>query len=301
MNRILLSTALLAATLFGSTEVKAEAALKEGQWTGTVRAGIAPTVMTKSARMTRTYTNTTPGVPVALPAGSGDLNMTNGNFFRRSYSTNFGDLHGLPFATGFDIGYAIQDNVELFFNFDWNVASGKKKTALNEKTTTTLAGVPVSNAQYFSKYKQGSYNSLGFYAGARYYFDMDSKFSPFVGAKLGLIHRSHGKHSMKDVDTYGNLIANTTRIDLASYRAPFMKSSTGFSGGLQAGVDYKVTDQVSVNWMAEVIGSTSLKANKKTNQVHRDAATGLTTFTKVTRNPGSTFSFPITVGVKVRM
>ena len=291
MNRILLSAALLAATMLNATDVKAEAAIKEGEWTATARAGIAPTVFNKSARMTRTNRDTTLNQTVTLPAGHNDITDATNNIIRRSYSAGFGKLHGLPFATGFDIGYAIQDNVELFFNFDWNTAGGKKKTVNVETFPATLNSIKTS-----SKYKQGSYNSLGFYVGGRYYFDMDSKFSPFLGAKLGLQHRSHGKHKLADTTTTTAGVTTTNY-----YPASFVKNSTGFSGGLQFGMDYKVTDQVSLNWMAEVIGSTSEKANTKANQAYRNATTGSTTFTKVTRSPKSNFSFPITAGVKIRM
>lgn len=290
MNRILLSTAMLAATMFASADAKAEATVKEGQWTVSARAGIAPTTMTQSPRMTRTFAPQAPGQTITLPSGHENLDPSaTNNFYRRSYRPGFSKLHGLPFALGFDLGYAAMDNVEVFFNFDWNTAGGKKKTALHE------AGDHVIK----SHYKQGRFNSCGFYLGGRYFFDIDSDFSPFLGAKLGLVHRSHGKHKMND--KYNVVTPLGTVEEQENYRIPFMKSSTGFSGGLQLGARYKVTEQVSLNLMAEVIGSTALKANTKLNRSSYNSQYQEATFTKVTRKPGGTFSFPITAGVTVSM
>ncbi|MDP1724368.1 MAG: hypothetical protein Q8L85_06670 [Alphaproteobacteria bacterium] len=309
MKRILLSTMLLAAVsanvFAGGTQdmgahqqpvqhaepavMPAQAmptcegpALKEGQWTLTARAGIAPT-SSKKARITRTYTGTTPNQVVTFPVGHQDITDVNG-FDRRSYNVK---SNSLPFTTGFDVGYAVMDNVEAFFNFDYTHASGSSKTIDNKFDGITS----------ISKYKQGNFNSYGFYLGGRYFFDLDCKFSPFVGAKLGLIHRTHGKHSI--IDT--NIIYGITSIE--RYNAPLYKNSTGFSAGLQLGGDYCLNEQVSLFVMGEVIGSTSVKTHKKTHLAYRETGTGSnhTVFTKVTRSPKSTFSFPITAGLKVRM
>lgn len=307
MKRILLSTMLLAAVsanvFAGGTQdmgahqqsaqhaepiampvaaIQAcEPTLKEGQWTFTARAGIAPT-SSKKARVTRTFTNTTPNQVITFPAGYN--NVTNSQFTRRSYNVK---SNGLPFTTGFDVGYAVMDNVEAFFNFDYAYASGESKTIDNKFTGITST----------SKYKQGNFNSYGFYLGGRYFYDMNCEFSPFVGAKLGLIHRTHGKHTITDTTTIAGV--KTVR----SYKAPLYKNSTGFSAGLQAGFDYRVAEQVSLFVMGEVIGSTSVKTHKKTHVAYRVPGTGSTStvFSKVTRSPKSTFSFPITAGVKVRM
>lgn len=279
MKRILLSTALLATSLFAA-QTNAEVAVKEGQFTITPHAGIAPT-SSKDARVTRTFTRTTPGQVVNFPAGNQDV--TNNNFVRRSYNTK---AHNMPYTFGIDLGYAPMDNVEVFFSFDYTKASGKKQTAIREEIK-----LPTTKYDLVSKYKQGNFATYGLHLGGRYFFDVDSKVSPFVGGKLGLTRHTHGKHKVKDSIISGK------------YALPLYKNSIGFSGGLQAGFDLRVSEQVSLVAMAEAIASTGIKTNKKTNLVYRTKGTGnnYTVFSKVTRSPKTAFSFPITAGVKVRM
>jgi outer membrane protein W len=290
MKRILLSTMLLAAVsanvFAGGTEdmgqkpvlhveptampiaaIQAcEPAVKEGQWTFTARAGIAPTVYGKQARSTHTISNST---------------------FKESYSVK---EHGLPFTTGVDVGYAVMDNVEGFFNFDYSTASGKKRRAITH--SITFAG---NTDVRTTSYKQGNFNSYGFYLGGRYFFDLDCKFSPFIGAKLGLLYRTHGKHTVTDRHTYNGIFDSAD-----TYKTPLFKNSTAFSAGLQLGADYRVAEQVSLFVMSEVIGSTKPKTNKNRNAVYTYPH-GNVLYSKVTRSPGASFSFPITAGVKVRM
>ncbi|MDP1724369.1 MAG: hypothetical protein Q8L85_06675 [Alphaproteobacteria bacterium] len=286
MKRILLSTALLATTLFAA-QTNAELAVKEGQFTVTPHAGIAPT-SSKDARVTRTFTKTTPGQVVNFPAGNQDV--ADNTFVRRSYNAK---SHNMPYTFGIDLGYAPMDNVEVFFGFDYTKASGKKQTGIREEIK-----LPTSKYNLVSKYKQGNYASYGFHLGGRYFFDLDSKFSPFVGGKLGLVRHTHGKHKIKDTEIFNGGFDSTQK-----YSAPLYKNSIGFSGGLQAGFDFRVSEQVSLVAMAEAIASTGIKTNKKTNLVYRIQGRGNneTVFSKVTRSPKTAFSFPLTAGVKVRM
>ncbi|MDP3531854.1 MAG: hypothetical protein Q8S31_00985 [Alphaproteobacteria bacterium] len=307
MKRILLSTALLATSLFAA-QTNAELAVKEGQFTVTPHAGIAPT-SSKDARVTRTFTKTTPGQKVNFPASNQDV--TDNTFVRRSYNAK---SHNMPYTFGIDLGYAPMDNVEVFFGFDYTKASGKKQTSIRKnistKNYTNAYSTGTKTTDLVSKYKQGNYASYGFHLGGRYFFDLDSKFSPFVGGKLGLTRHTHGKHKVKDttsIRTVGTtLLGNSfdyTNPKTAKYSLPLYKNSIGFSAGLQAGFDLRVSEQVSLVAMAEAIASTGIKTNKKTNLVYRTQGAGnnYTVFSKVTRSPKTAFSFPLTAGVKVRM
>ncbi|MDP1974693.1 MAG: hypothetical protein Q8K37_01845, partial [Alphaproteobacteria bacterium] len=222
--------------------------------------------------------------------------------------------HNMPYTFGIDLGYAPMDNVEVFFGFDYTKASGKKQTGIREnidtKKYTNAYSTGTKTTDLVSKYKQGNYATYGFHLGGRYFFDLDSKFSPFVGGKLGLTRHTHGKHKVKDtrnirkVGTYifGNSFDHTNT-KTTKYSLPLYRNSIGFSAGLQAGFDYRVSEQVSLVAMAEVIASTGIKTNKKINLVYRDVGNGnrATVFSKVTRSPKTAFSFPLTAGVKVRM
>ena len=247
--------------------------VKEGEWTLTARAGIAPTLHEKHPRLTAT--------------------MSDSNF-KESYKVK---EHRLPFTTGVDVGYAVRDNTEVFFNFDYSTATGKKRKPITH--TLTVAG---NKDERTTSYKQGHFNAYGFYLGGRKFFDLDCKFlpfiggfSPFIGAKLGLLHRVHGKHTITDRYTSNGVIDA-----INTYRAPLFKNSSAFSAGLQFGADFRVDEKVSLFVMGEVIGSTKPKTNNNKTGVFTYPS-GRVIYSQVTRSSGATFTFPITAGLKVRM
>lgn len=244
--------------------------LKEGQWTITARAGIAPTSHNRKARVRQTFINGT----------------TNNTLYINTYDVHH---HNTPFTASIDLGYVPMDNVEAFFNFDFATASTSRRHVVNSISD------PAGTINVSTRYKPDDFNSYGFYLGGRYFFDVDSRFSPFLGAKLGILTRSHGKHRVSTIATQ-----NGVDILDAHYKAHHNRDSTGFSGGVQAGLDYCVNDPVSLFVMAEAIGTTGSGHHNRDTHVFTNSRRDLL-YSRVSRSSGSNFAFPITAGLKVRM
>ncbi|MDP1724366.1 MAG: hypothetical protein Q8L85_06660 [Alphaproteobacteria bacterium] len=245
--------------------------LKEGQWTLTARAGIAPSASNRKGRAKVTFVNS----------------VTGGVIHTHTHDVHH---HNTPFTAGVDLGYVPMDNVEVFFNFDFATSSGSK----NRHTRRSISD-PAGTIYVSTRYKQDDFNSYGFYLGGRYFFDLNCRFSPFIGGKLGVLNRQHGKDRVRVVITQ----TSSTLLD-ASYRAHHNKDSTGFSAGVQAGLDYCVNDPVSLFVMAEAIGTTRSNTHRRDAHVFTDTR-GDRLYSRATRSSGGTFSFPITAGIKVRL
>jgi hypothetical protein len=245
--------------------------LKEGQWTFTARAGIAPSASNRKGRTRVTFLNNTTGA--VIHTHSHDVHH-----------------HNTPFTAGVDLGYVPMDNVEAFFNFDFATSSGSK----NHRTRRSISD-PAGTIYLSTRHKHDAFNSYGFYLGGRYFFDLDCKFSPFIGGKLGVLNRHHGKHRVRV-----HITQNGSELLDASFRTHHNKNSTGFSAGIQAGLDYCVSDPVSLFVMAEAIGTTRSSTHKHDRHVFTDVH-GNRLYARATRSSGGTFAFPITAGIKVRM
>jgi hypothetical protein len=244
--------------------------LKEGQWTINLRAGIAPTVRVRRTRLEQQLVDASTGQT---------LNV---------YSS--GHHHHLPFTASADIGYVPMDNVEAFFNFDFATSSGAHRHLAN-----TLAD-PAGTVYLSTSYKQDNLSSYGFYLGGRYFFELDDcKFSPFVGAKLGVRHHSNSKHKIRSIVTQNSTVLLDTY-----YKTHHNNNSTGFSGGVQAGLDYCLTNEISFFAMGEAIGTTGSGSHKRNEYVLRNTQ-GDAFYSRTTRSSGGNFTFPITAGIKVRM
>ncbi|MDP3531851.1 MAG: hypothetical protein Q8S31_00970 [Alphaproteobacteria bacterium] len=263
-----------------STSSDTNYAIHEGQWSVAARAGIAPTMFSNDIKLTGTIANVTGG-PVTIPSGNYSI-FNNSSVYRDSRKFDWGDLYDLPFTASAEIAYGIMNNLELFLNFDYSYA------AADDRRYTPFTFVGRNNTL---KSKTKNYNSYAGYVGGRFYVDIDSFVTPFVGAKLGFLHRTHGKFSVRNL-TSGNPNPTSTHV-------PFFRNSTGFSGGLQLGFDYRLSDVFSIVAMAEAIGSTGIKYNKHFNQV-RTSPGVLKAFSQITRSAKSTLSFPLTMGVKLR-
>ncbi|MDP1724367.1 MAG: hypothetical protein Q8L85_06665 [Alphaproteobacteria bacterium] len=272
-------------------------ALREGQWTFTARAGIAPTSDgDDKARVRQTFVNGSTYGSTYDPV-YGPTYGSHGSTYD-SHGSTHGVVHNrfkhhndLAFATGFDIGYVPMDNVEVFFNFDYAYSGGSKKHLRNSISDHD------GTIDLSTRYKQGNLNSYGFHIGGRYFFELDDcNFSPFVGAKLGVSYRNHDRHNVRVVVTQNN----STLIN-GLYRSPLHRDTTGFSAGIQAGLDYCVSDPVSLFIMGEAIGITNSNSHVHKRLVFTDAPRSDRLYTYGSHKIGSTFTFPITVGVKVRM
>ena len=244
--------------------------LKEGQWTLTARAGIAPSSSNRKGHTKMTFIDATTGSIIGT----------------HSHRTT---LRNTSFTAGVDLGYVPMDNVETFFNFDFATSGSKNGHAYPAVNT------PTGPIQGSIHYKQDNFYSYGFYLGSRYFFDLDCKFSPFIGAKLGVLNHQHGKHKIRV-----RITQNNNELLNVRYQTHHNKNSTRFSGGFQLGADYCVSDPVSLFIMAEAIGTT--KSNKRKHETHtfKDIY-GNRLHSKSTHATKGTFSFPITAGIKVRL
>lgn len=282
MNKSIFKAGLVAMLAFVSlNEASADRAIREGQWSVSARAGIAPTLFSEDAKVTQTIVNTTAGA-VTVPSGRYAI-TNNSRVYRNSHKFGWDDSYNLPFTAGADIGYGVMDNFEVFLNFDYLYAGGDDR----KYDPITFLGRTSTIKTEFK-----NHNSYAGYVGGRYFFDIDSFVSPFVGAKLGFLHRSASRMTSQ--------LSTTGIAGVSTFDVPVYKSSTGFSGGLQLGFDYGLSDVFSIVAMGEMIGSTSVKTNKDFNLVFTRPGASKS-FSQVTRGPKGTLSFPITLGIKARM
>lgn len=264
MTKALRSIALLAVLAVSATPTFAdEARYLEGDITVAARAGVAPAAFKRKATLSTTVS-------------------TVANAFAEEQSKNFNKLHSLPFTAGADIGYVIQDNLELFVNFDYAHACAKKIDFTTKAPNAT--GVT---------WKTRPYSSFAAYFGARHYFCQTGDFLPFAGAKLGV--RRFASCS-KGATVTGHFSPDVT------FKRNSLSSCTGFSGGVQFGFDYFVAENYALTFMSEILATTGKRFNSKA-EIHRaaSAATPLGLQTQVTRNPRAMFSFPITLGLRIKL
>ena len=98
---------------------------------------------------------------------------------------DFNDTHSTPLLTGFDLGYFVNDNLEVFGGFQYVRAGGRSTKALDISaagnftdsagTVTSIAATETAVNAKFENYK-----SWALKVGATKYFPMES-FIPYVG------------------------------------------------------------------------------------------------------------------------
>ena len=99
---------------------------------------------------------------------------------------HFFKLFHVPWTVGGQLGYAINDNVRVYLEFNYLQASGKHNADVE-----TIAVVP--NTIVFDMHK---YKLFDGYLGARYYWDRwCDRYTFFVGAKVGVTHHKSTRHS----------------------------------------------------------------------------------------------------------
>lgn len=171
MTKAIRSFALLAVLAVSATSAFAsEDMYCEGGYTVAARAGIAPSAFKEKAKVGKgVFAGTT--VPKSIT-------------LKDVKKSSFNDLYKTPFAAGLDLGYFIQNNLEVFANFDFATAKPKYKTE-----TLKLSGQDIAFPSAVSK----NYRSFGGYLGARNYFCTAECVVPFVGAKIGAAKFDQGK------------------------------------------------------------------------------------------------------------
>ena len=146
---------------------------------------------------------------------------------------DFDDTHNARILTGFDVGYFLTNNLEVFGGFQYVTASGSKISALEATaagTFTDSAGTATAIAiGATADAKFDDYNSWAIKVGATQYFPMGD-YTPYVGGYGGFKH-------VDDMDA--TLTHSTT--GAGSLKVKFYDSTgTGFFG-FHTGVNTSVT------------------------------------------------------------
>lgn len=290
MLKNILRTSVLMCTLTLSLSNETQAAVYESNtFVFSGRAGVAPSVFHKKA--TFTVTALQPGA--TLPASATDpVNTT--SVYQRSLDFKFDDVYRLPYGGGFDIGYFIFENGELFANFEYDHACRKKLTFKDSAVGLVAAGL--SNAAFTASWIVADAAKFGFHMGLRYFFDIPGfqSFIPFIGAKVGAKLTTNRGGTEKLLITLDSGVAPVVRLDRQKQR------DTNFSGGAQLGFDVIVAENFALTFMAEAVGMGGDQL--KTGQQQHTSNVSPTTrfFTNITRSP-RVVSFPVTLGMRVTL
>ena len=103
---------------------------------------------------------------------------------------SFDDTHDTPVSAGFDVGYYISDDLEIFSGLHFVTAGGNSTKAIDITagfnfvqggTTTAIAATDTVNALF------DDYNSWDISVGATKYFPM-ADFTPYIGGYAGYKH-----------------------------------------------------------------------------------------------------------------
>jgi hypothetical protein len=202
LNKIL-TVALVAASFIPSVTIAQ--ALKEGEVSVTLKAGVSPSIFTKksSQSMRATFNGNTIGTLYAK-------------------TPSFSNLQSMPFIGGLDLEYAVAQEVGVFLEGNYNYSKGKRASL----GTVTFNGNPA-----ILSVKPKKHTDMGLYAGGRYYFDMGSGFMPFVGVKAGIVHQFANK---------ARYTLAVNKVNVLSGNSHFYTKNTNFSGGGQVGAKLNI-------------------------------------------------------------
>lgn len=199
-------------------------------WSVQVYTGLAPITWTNRGAVSFVSCDTSAASPI--------LEIAN-------HFPSFSHLYKVPWIIGGIIGYAWQENVEVFGEVNYLQARAK------HRDTGFVFAIP--NSTDTVAFALEKYRLVDAYAGVRYYFDRCwCNLSWFLGAKVGLTHH---------MSTKGALVVNCSMLcdsfDCACDNTPanFFNSNTVVSGGLIAGFDYCLCNNWSFIFNFEVIAS----------------------------------------------
>ncbi len=189
----------------------------------------------------------------------------------------FSKFFKLPWTVGFQIGYALSDNIRVYYEFDYSQAKSKSSTSLVTSGTS-----PNTYVFTLSKYKL-----YDMYVGGRYYFDRwCEKLSLFLGFKAGFVHHNHVKFSVTSTPP-------TPAVTFVSDLNMF-KRNTVPSGGLDIGLDLCYCGNWSFVLASGILASCGPKSNF--NTVLNSTVTLSNNF--LIGNIGAELRFPVTLAVR---
>jgi hypothetical protein len=247
---------ILCALVGNFNYVQASQAVHQDGWSFSFKAGIAPAVFTR--------TGSIESKTILQSSGRAIPSIVN---FDRS------DLFHFPWSLGGEVGYGLNEDIELFVSVDYFHARGK---------TIQLTNVPNVKGEL------DSFGHLGFYFGGRYYFDVAQDFVLFSGFKLGLAF-------VETVDVRG---LGLTLGPNDPGKVSLFRNSTEFSAGMHFGGEYLVNEKLSFKLTSEIIGTTRISHRRRLGIL---SSTPNSVQTKIGRSPGGIFQFPIMAAIKMRV
>ena len=195
-------------------------------------------------------------------------------FTRRT--ARFRDQFDFPWTVGLELGYMYCCNWELFTDFTYTQAEGKRHSF--HDFGGTVEGLLIDR-------HPNTFRSYEWYVGNRYYLPtMFCSFTPFVGAKVGVVYRS----GISARDTF------TPDVTEEVLDFQFYKSSTTVAGGFQLGVNYDISSCLQVTLKAEALWSGSLDGG---HSDRRAAIDGTGPFTVIGQT-GPLLYVPCTLGLR---
>jgi hypothetical protein len=213
----ILATSLIAAVALPTLATARP--LEAGQFTGNLTIG-APVFGT--GKLHGGATTTVPSLTAlnpALPAVPAVLVIE---------ERKFSKVYDTPALLGVEVGYGLNDNVELFGGINYSKAD-------KGRTQVGVANVAALNASLPVYGEFGDIENLEVEGGARYFFPGD-RFSPFIGASIGAVQQEavSATFTIPDAPAGGITLANV----------PFFKKTTLLSLGAEVGSAMSFTDRV---------------------------------------------------------
>lgn len=175
----------------------------------------------------------------------------------------------LPWTVGGEIGYMFRDNLELFADFDYSSAS-----------TKTFHFIGTSDASIDETYS--TYHAYAGYLGVRFYMNSCwCSITPFVGGKIGFIHRNSVQGH--------EFVTFPGGFQLTTVNTLFNKCTVG-SAGFQCGINWDFAD----GWQVALKGEVLVTGDWETAFISPPAPAPQTRY----GNTGPILLFPVKVALR---
>lgn len=185
---------------------------------------------------------------------------------------SFQSLYKMPWDFGFRLGYALYEDIELTFEFDYHQSAPKcGSDRCNAPGSGICCGLfslcfstpfPAVGVTHFLVGSLSKYKAYFGHFGARWYSNryIFDAVAWYIGAKLGFVHHRTIDATITQVSV---LPSGQTIIPGTPFRnMPIFKNNTTISGGFLVGIDWCVYENVSVVGQLEIILDGALHANK---------------------------------------
>lgn len=223
--------------------------LNEARWSFTLKGGMAPTHWNKREK---SYVIGDFEPSLLLSFGKGP---------------SYKEMSSTPWLIGVEANYNLTEYIQTFVEFVYSSASARNYYI--SKHGITL------------HYKFDHMRSLGWFCGARYYFDrLCDRISPFFGLKVGFANQQQVDFTLKILDE--------------KVKSMYFLGRNAVTAGIQLGFDIAIWDSFYGQVLCEFVGEQGLKG------VHRihipKAPAGVADFS--VGSAQTALSFPITIGLR---